>query len=289
MNLAKFLNNPKVVPYIFISPFYIVWAVFGAFPMGYSIWLSFQRWESVGNYRFIGLRNFVNIFYRPETLSAYVNIVWYVVVIVIITTVIPLFLAALLNSKNLSMKSVFRAVFFLPHLASGVVVSILFIVLLDSGGLINSLLHVNIKWLTSTFWSKPSVAIAGTWAANGFWMVIYLGALQSVPHELHEAAIVDGARAVRRFRSITLPSISPVIFVNIIMATVWTMQLFDVPKVLTQGGPVNSSTTPVLELYNSAFMNFQLGYAAAFGWVLAVVIILIAILQLTISRKRGAM
>jgi ABC-type sugar transport system permease subunit len=289
MGLKKFLNSTRFVPYVFISPFFIVWGIFGAFPMIFSIWLSLQRWESVGNFRFIGLANYINVFHRPETAAAFVNILWYVVFLVSLTVILPLLLASVLNMPRLRFRSVFRAAFFLPYLASGVAVSIIFTILFSDEGLINNLLNLHINWLTSTFWSKPSVLISGLWQVNGFWMIIYLGALQTVPLELYEAATVDGAGPVRSFFQITLPSIGPIIIVNVIMATIWTMQLFDIPKVLTKGGPINSSTTPVLEIYNSGFLNFNLGHAAAFGWILALAIMVVAALQIFVTRKSTAL
>ncbi len=285
MKISKILNDPKIIPYIFISPFVILWGLFVPFPVGYALRISFQKWTGLSKFRYVGLLNYIQIFQRPETISAYLNIIWYVVVIVSIETTVPLLFALLLNVPYLKFKGIFRGAFFLPYLASSVVVSILFSVLFTQGGLINEFLHMDIPWLSSTLWSKPSVAIAIIWVGNGFWTVIYLAALQSVPVELYEAAKIDGASGWERLFYITIPMIAPVGIVVVVMATIWTLQLFAIPKIITKGGPLYSSTTPVLELYKAAFLNFKIGYGAAFAIILAGLIIIVAVLQIKFAKK----
>ena len=287
MKLGDLLNNRRVVPYIFISPFFLIWAIFGAFPVSYSIWLSLHKWESIAKMKYVGFSNFIEIFHRAESLAAYHNVFWYVLAGIIILIPVSLLLAVLLNMAFLRSKNILRAAFFLPNLTSQVALSIIFAILLGAGGLVNSLLHQDIPWLSSTLWSKPAVIIAGIWGSMGFWMVIFLAALHNIPLDLYEAADIDGANSFRKFLCITIPQIFPVLVFVIIMVTIGTLQSFAIPQLLTGGGPLYSSTTPVLELYNTAFLNFEMGYGAAFGWLLAVAIIAIAIAQIIIARRTG--
>lgn len=285
MKLGDLLNNRKVVPYIFISPFFLIWAIFGAFPVSYSIWLSLHKWESIAKMKYVGLSNFIEIFHRAESLAAYYNVFWYVLAGIIILIPVSVLLAVLLNMAFLRFKNILRAAFFLPNLTSQVALSIIFAILLGAGGLVNRVLHQDIPWLSSTLWSKPAVTIAGIWGSMGFWMVIFLAALHNIPLALYEAADIDGANSFQKFLYITIPQIFPVLVFVIIMVTIGTLQSFAIPQLLTGGGPLYSSTTPVLELYNTAFLNFEMGYAAAFGWLLAVAIIAIAIAQIIIARR----
>lgn len=287
MKLGDLLNNRKVVPYIFISPFFLIWAIFGAFPVSYSIWLSLHKWESIAKMKYVGFSNFIEIFHRAESLAAYYNVFWYVLAGIIILIPVSLLLAVLLDMAFLRSKNILRAAFFLPNLTSQVALSILFAILLGAGGLVNRLLHQDIPWLSSTLWSKPAVITAGIWGSMGFWMVIFLAALHNIPLDLYEAADIDGANSFQKFLYITIPQIFPVLVFVIIMVTIGTLQSFAIPQLLTGGGPLYSSTTPVLELYNTAFLNFEMGYAAAFGWLLAVAIIAIAIAQIIIARRTG--
>jgi len=287
--MKDLLNNRKIAPYIFISPFYIIWAIFGAFPVGYSMWLSLHKWESAGKMKYMGFSNFIEIFRRAESLAAYCNVFWYILAGMVILIPISLVLAVLLNTTFLKLKGIFRAAFFLPNLTSQVALSLIFAILLGAGGLINGILHQDIPWLSSTQWSKPSVIIAGIWGSLGFWMVIFLAALQNISPELYEAADIDGASIFKKFLYITIPQIAPILVFTVIMITIGNLQLFDIPQLLTAGGPVYSSTTPVLELFNAGFLNFEMGYAAAFGWFLAVIIIVVTLVQIAIARKTGKM
>lgn len=235
--------------------------------------------------KYVGLSNFIEIFHRAESLAAYYNVFWYVLAGIIILIPVSVLLAVLLNMGFLRFKNILRAAFFLPNLTSQVALSIIFAILLGAGGLVNRLLHQDIPWLSSTLWSKPAVIIAGIWGSMGFWMVIFLAALHNIPLALYEAADIDGANSFQKFLYITIPQIFPVLVFVIIMVTIGTLQSFAIPQLLTGGGPLYSSTTPVLELYNTAFLNFEMGYAAAFGWLLAVAIIAIAIAQIIIARR----
>jgi lactose/L-arabinose transport system permease protein len=149
---------------------------------------------------------------------------------------------------------------------------------------------VQISWLQSTQWSKPAVILTGGWRWIGYWIVMLMAGLQSIPDDYYEAGDLDGATLWQRFTYITFPMLRPVLLFIIVVNTMGTLQIFEEPFLLfapTPGGPLDSATTPVLEMYKLGFQTFDLGAAAAVGWLLAVLIVAVSIAQFTLARKRG--
>jgi ABC-type sugar transport system permease subunit len=184
-----------------------------------------------------------------------------------------------------------RAAYYVPNVVSAVTAGILFTIFLGPGGLVNRLIGVEVPWLQSTEWSKPAVIANGAWRWVGYWMVMFLAGLQSIPDELYAAAAIDGANAWRRFVHVTFPLMRPVTLFVFVVNTMGTLQIFAEPYVMfgaaSPGGPKDSATTPVLELFKYAFIQFNLGAGAALGWLLALVIIAFTLLQMSLARRRG--
>ena len=282
--------GPKVAPYLFVSPFFILFAVFWVFPVVQSFLLSFQHWTAKET-DWVGLANFRYILNTPAVRQAFGNLLWYAVVNNVYQLSIALTVAVLLDMPFLRrISGLLRVSYFMPNLVSGVTTAILFGILLGTGGVIDNLLSlagIKISWFQSTEWSKPAVILAGGWRWIGYWVVMFMAGLQGIPDQYYEAADLDGATFWQRFRFITFPMLRPVFLFVIVVNTIGTLQIFEEPFLLFRGGPLNSSTTPVVEMYKLAFQNFDLGSGAALGWLLAVVVIAATILQFSLARQRG--
>jgi lactose/L-arabinose transport system permease protein len=285
----RFGLGPKTAPYLFVAPAVILFAVFMVYPIFASLLLSFQVREG-GAFVFSGLENYARLFQDRLFYTALTNTFIILVVQVPIMLIISLFLAVLLNSGLGKLTGVFRVAFFLPAVTSLVAASIVFFILLNQDfGLINYLLGLvgvdPLPWLNNGFWAKVSIILLMTWRWTGYNMVIYLAGLQGIPDELYEAAAVDGAGRWRRFISITVPQLRPVILFTVVLSTIGTLQLFDEPYVLTNGGPNNATLTIVMYLYENGFRFFDFGYASAIAYVLVVLIAVLSYLQIRFTRE----
>ncbi len=270
--------------YIFISPFYLLFFIFMLYPIIFSFYLSFFEWPGIGDMTYIGLENFFKLFTDGQFWIALKNTLIMGVGYVPIMLLGALILASILNSKFIKNKGIFRTIYFLPVVTSLVVVALVFLTLYDNEyGLFNyvfrSLGLGKIPWLSSTFWSKPSIMILLIWRWLGYNMVIMLAGLQSIPSSVYESAKIDGANTTQVFFRITIPLMKPVILFCLIMSTVGTFQLFAEPFILTNGGPADSSLTMGLFLYNNAFNYFKFGYSSALAYVMAGIIFALSLVQ----------
>ncbi|MCU0535085.1 MAG: sugar ABC transporter permease, partial [Hydrococcus sp. Prado102] len=251
-----------------------------------SIFLSFNKVRILGelSYRFVALRNFTRIVEDERVWIALKNTFEYVIIVVPLQTILALLLATILNAK-LQGQNWFRIIFFLPTVTSSAVLTLIFIWIYNSNGLLNNLLArfglPTYNWLGDPNVALKSIMLMNIWSTAPFFMVIYLAALQDIPTELYEAAKIDGANECDRFFNITLPLLKPVTFFVIIMGIIGTFQLFDQSYIFSNGsgGPNNSTLTVVLLIYQYAFNSLDMGYAAALALMLAIVILLVTLIQ----------
>jgi multiple sugar transport system permease protein len=289
-------SNDRWAGYLFIAPWCIGFLIFTAGPMVASLLISLTSWTMLSPPSWVGLENFERLFTDdPLFLRSLGNTVFYVLLSVPLATCLALGLALLLDQKVRGL-SIFRTIFFLPSVTNVVAVSILWLwVFNPEFGLLNSALGaIGIEgplWLQSETWAKPALVLMSLWGVGGS-MIIFLAALQGVPHELHEAAQLDGAGAVRRFVHITLPMISPALFFSLIMGLIGGFQVFTQAFVMTgtaqpgsEGGPNNATLFIVLYLYKKAFMDFKMGYASALAWVLFFIILILTLVQRRIGQR----
>ncbi|HEY7418148.1 MAG TPA: sugar ABC transporter permease [Ktedonobacteraceae bacterium] len=284
--------GPRVAPYLFIAPFFLLFAAFWVFPVLWSIVLSFQHWTASAT-SWVGLANYRFVLGLSAVQQAFANLIWYVVVNNVFQLTIALAIAILLDQRFLRrISGPLRLGFFMPNIVSGVTTAILFGIILGTGGIIDHFLsgvNIHISWLQSAQWSKPAVVLAGGWRWIGYWVVMIMAGLQGIPDEFYEVADLEGATLWQRIRFVTLPLLRPVLLFVIIVNTIGTMQIFEEPLLLfgnNYGGPLNSATTPVVEMYKLGFQNFDLGSAAALGWMLAILIIGVSIVQFMLARRR---
>ena len=284
--MKKLMFNETAVGYLFIMPALFVLGIFIVLPIFYAIFLAFQKVQLLGNieYQFIGFRNFNRLIEDDRVWIALKNTVEYVAIVVPTQTILALLLAVTLNS-GIHGKSIWRVVYFLPTVTASAVLTLIFMWIYNSNGLLNQFL-VFLHLPTYNWLGDPDVALKGImlmniWSTAPFFMVIYLAALQDIPQTLYEAAKLDGANAWDQFFSITLPLLKPVTFFVMTMGVIGTFQLFDQSYILSNGsgGPNNATLTVVLLIYQAVFRDLQLGYAASIAFLLAIAIIIITWLQ----------
>jgi len=258
----------------FVSPWLFGFLVFTAYPVFASLYFSLTDYNVVSSPRFIGLRNYVDLWRDPLFGTSLYNTLYLAAIGIPLALFLSLVIAMLLNTK-IRFQGVFRTIYFLPSVVPAVAVALLWRWFLNPDfGPVNQVLEaVGVPgpgWLADPAWSKPALVLASLWGVGGS-MVIYLAGLQNVPVQLYEAADLDGANRWQRVRYITLPMLSPVILFNLIMGIITSFQAFTNIYIMTGGGPSNSTMVYALYLYQNAFQFFKMGYASAMAWVLLVI------------------
>lgn len=276
---------------LFTSPFIIGLLWFQLYPVIASGYYSLTSYNLASPPTFIGLKNYTDILSGdPLFWKSLVNTLYYTFVSVPLQIIISVLLAMLLNTKLLG-RSFWRAIYFFPTVVPPVVVSVLWMALLNpQGGPINeflALFHLpQPTWLASPNWSMPGLILVSLWGI-GSTVIILLAGLQDVPKNLLEAASLDGAGTLSKFWHVILPLISPVILFNFIINLIASFQqTFTVNYIMTGGGPLNSTLMYPLYLYRNAFQNIRMGYASADGWILFIVILLLTMASLRLTRGR---
>jgi multiple sugar transport system permease protein len=259
------------------------------FPIGSSLYYSFFRYDLIREPVFIGLKHYIEIFYHdPRFKKVMANTIYYVFLGVPLQLVTAYLMSVLLNSKIVG-RSFFRAIFFFPSIIPAVVTAMVWQYLLNiQYGLVNSFIQAwgfsVIPFLTSTALSKPTLILVNMWA-QGSTIVIFLAALQDVPRALYDAATVDGANSLQKFRHVTIPMTTPVIMFNLVMGLVWSFQDFTMPWLLTGGGPAQSSELFAMLLYRHAFEFLHMGKASALAWIMLVFIVTFTLILFKTSKS----
>lgn len=273
---------------LFIAPWLFGFAVFTLYPFVASFYFSFTSYDLTSAPHWIGLHNYANLFRAHEFYQSLYNTFYYTIIEVPLATVGAIGIALLLNMKVRG-RSFYRTLFYIPSIVPTLASSILWIWIFDpSFGVLNSLLgSVGVPgpgWIFSSGWVKPSFIIMGLWGM-GAPIVIYLAGLQGIPHDLYEAASIAGASAWRQVRSITIPMLTPVIFFNVVLGMIGSLQYFTQAYVMTGGGPDNASEFIGLYIYKEAFSYLNFGYSSAIAWMLFLLILVATYLLFRSSRR----
>src|ERR1051325_5632946 len=275
--------------YLFISPFFILFGVFGLYPLLFSLYLSFTRWDGLTPIQWVGLANFATL--REDDL--FFRAIWNTVVIGLLSIPVMMVLAFLfaqiLNQPWLKLKAFFRTAYFIPAVTPMVVISFVFGLLFSAEkGVLNYALkaiHASpIPWLNSPDWSKITIAILVTWRWTGYNMVLMLAGMQGIPTEYYEAAAIDGASGKQRMTHITLPLMRPTFVFCMILSLLGTVYMFDEVFILTRGGPGSSSTNFGLYLFNTSFVDFRFGYASCMAYTVAAGVFVVTMLAQRFNR-----
>ena len=270
-------RQETILAYACLAPWIFGFLVFTAGAMLYSLFLSFTYSDMLTGTRFVGLANFQELLKDKLVLQSLSVTVRYALGAIPLGITLSLGIALMLN-QDFPGRSVWRMLYYLPSVVTGVAVAILWSWIFNPRiGLLNSVLKVvgieGPKWIFSEQWAVPSLIIMSMWGVGGN-MLLYLAGLQGIPTALYEAAKIDGANAVQRFRHITLPMLSPTIFFTLIMGIIGTFQFFTEPMVMTQGGPNNATLSVLLYIYRKSFQQLHFGYASLLAWMLFVIILL---------------
>jgi ABC-type sugar transport system permease subunit len=301
--LSWFRLQHRYAPYLFVSPFLVLFAAFGLYPILRSLILAFYATNGPRSEVYVGLANFRFLLTDPDFHTAVRNTALYAVLAVGTQLPTALGLALLLSQKWLRGREWFRLAFFSPHLVGQVFVGVLFSVLfVPQYGLLNRALHgvtsqlnaaipavqpvpLDTKWLSNPDLVMPALVITSLWMYAGFHMIYFLAALQAVDRDLYEAAEVDGANGWQQFLAVTLPGIKPVTIFILVTSTIGSFQLFELPYIMlgNSAGPNNAGLTVVMYLYNTGFVTGDLGYASTVGWTLALGVLAISLVQMRLT------
>ncbi len=276
---------------LFLLPALVVFLLFFFYPFLQSIYFSFTRWNGSGKPVFIGLENYTNLFSDPHMTDGLKNSLKMAVFGIVVQNPLALLVAILIN-RQFRTKAFIRTAIYFPVIISLVVASVVWGQLLQYDGFFNEILNRlgfeswTEDWLGTLKTSFPTIILLTQWQAIGFCAIVYLAGLKSIPQDMYEAAELEGARGFTLFRNITLPMLMPTFTIVLFLTVVGALKLFDLPYILTNGGPGTSSYTLFLAVYNAAFKENNYGYATAGGIFMAIFIIAVTILQLSITRKR---
>lgn len=285
-NIAgKIFNNQSFAGLIFILPALLGILIFIVLPVIASFCLSFTKWDLLNPIEFAGLENYRLLFREPLFYKILVNTVVFALGTSVLGVIIPLLLAAVLNTK-IKGAEFFKTAYFLPFITPMIVIGVVWEWIFDPNiGLLNRVLQMNINWLYDTHWAMPALIIVTVWKLIGYNLVIFLSGFASIPENLFEAAKIDGANQVQTFLNVTIPMLSPTIFFVIIITAISSFQVFDLIYLMTQGGPLDSTNVLVYSIYKNAFEYFNIGKASAIAYVLFVIILVLTLTQWSLRKK----
>lgn len=285
--LTKLEQKEALEFYLFIAPWIFGFLVFFLYPLGSSFYYSFTRYEIGGTPFWIGFENYIRMFSDPRYLNAIAVTLKFALVSVPGITILALALALILSQKLRGI-NFFRSVYFMPSVMPMVAVSLTWFYVLrpESGPLAGLLAFFGIegpRWLGESRWALIALIIINIWLGFGGQMVIFLAGIKGIPQELYEVAEIDGANGWNKLWSVTIPLLTPTIFLNLVLGIIGAMQIFDVPWVMTRGGPEDSTRTYMIHLYNRGWVEIQMGSASAMGWILFLIIMAITLLVIRSS------
>ncbi|PKL79408.1 MAG: sugar ABC transporter permease [Ignavibacteriae bacterium HGW-Ignavibacteriae-4] len=292
--MISYKNKERFNILLLLLPWILTFLVFWAYPVIYSFILSLSEYKTLSNETtFIGLENYTALFSDDSFLKSLSNTMLFVFVTVPITTTLATLLAVLVDRTNGKLKEFFKAAYFLPSVTSLVVIALIFKNLYSKEGYINTLLQmVGMSgqpdgWLQSVETALPAIMAMDIWIATGYYMIIVLAGLQTIPKDLYEAADISGASPWQQFKSITLPMLKPTLLFILVVNTIKSFQIFIEIYVMTKGGPLNETTTLVYQVYQNAFeMADKMGYASAVAYVLFFIILMISLLQMKLLKEK---
>ncbi|MCQ6562303.1 carbohydrate ABC transporter permease [Paenibacillus mendelii] len=286
------LNRKQfMVSILFLIPAAAIFILFFYVPFLQSIYYSFTDWNGVGKPKFIGWANYAHIWKDPHMTDGLWNSLKMAAFGLVVQNPLALLAAVLLN-RQFRTRSFIRTAFYLPVIISLVVASVVWGQMLQYDGFINEVMirigleSITEDWLGNVWTSFPAIILLTQWQAIGYCAIIYLAGLQAIPQDMYEAAEIEGARGWSLFRFITLPMLMPAVTIVLFLTVVGSLKLFDLPYILTNGGPGTSSYTLFLAVYNAAFKDNNYGYATAGGIVLAIFIVIVSIVQLSATRRK---
>ena len=283
--LGKISNNQQFAGWVFIAPALAGTFIFIIIPVICSFGLSFTKWDLLNPIEFVGLDNYIGIFTEPLFYKILINTIVFAVSTSVFGVIIPLVLAAILNSK-IRGSEFYKTAYFLPFITPMIVIGVIWEWIFDPNiGLLNKFLHLHINWLYDPHFAMPALILVSVWKLTGYNMVIFLSALSGISQSMFEAAKIDGADSFQTFKNVTIPLLSPTIFFVVIITAISSFQIFDLIYLMTQGGPLDSTNVLVYAIYKNAFEYFNIGKASAIAYVLFVIILVLTLVQWNLRKK----
>jgi len=284
-------TKQRWVTFFFLSPWLIIFGIFGAYPIIYSFFVSLTDYSGLNpSMNFVGFDNYISAFQDEVFLKALLNTTLFVVGTIPFTLGIALFLAILLNNK-IPMQGLFKSGFFLPSVISMVVISTIWIYIYSANGMLNTFLRsIGFTVKDTSFLARPdtaliSIMVMDVWAAFGYYLLLFFAGLKNIPTQLYEAAKIDGATKTQTAFKITIPMLKPTIFFVMALNTIRSFQIFSEIYTMTQGGPNNATQTIVHYLYQTSFRKFDMGYGSAMAYILLGIILIITLIQKRVLRS----
>ncbi|MBY5164097.1 carbohydrate ABC transporter permease [Salsipaludibacter albus] len=268
------------IGYLFAGPYVLFWLALFAWPLYLAVYMSFRDWffaapGAVVDRPFVGLANYTDVLSDPAVHRAALNVAIFILINVPLTVIVSLVLAAALN-QVLPLRGFFRTAYYVPYVTASVAMIAVWLFLFSNGGMVNQVLGPlapDPSWLVNRYWAMPMIALFATWKQLGFYVLLYLAAMQGISETLYEAAEVDGAGPLRKFWSVTVPGVRSATALVVVLATIVGANFFTEPYLLTGGGgPNGASVSPVLLMYRAGIEQGDAGWAAALGVMLAVVV-----------------
>jgi multiple sugar transport system permease protein len=286
---SKGNHKRNLTIFIFLLPTLIAFSIFSVFSISFSFLLSFTDWDILTEFNFIGLKNFISIVQSQEFWRVLKNTLYYIVLYVPSIIFLSIGVALLLNIKS-KLNVVFRTIFFIPVLTSWVAAAMVWKWFLSPYyGPINALIgYFGIQgpnWLYDPIWAMPAIVLASLWKDLGFFSLIFLAGLQNIDPVYYEAAEIDGATKIEKFKNITFPLLSSSIFFVLILTLINSFQLFPQVMIMTKGGPYGATQVLMERIYTYAFDYYEMGYASAYSWILFIFILLVTVIQWKLQKR----
>jgi len=284
-------GEPRRIGYLYILPGLLFYLVFTVAPALHTVWLSLFAWDGVSQQKWVGAANYTALVHDPLLLHAFEHSLFLIAFFSLLPILIGLFVATLISRATVGGSTVFRTILFLPQVMSTVAIAVIWRWIYSYNGPLNEALRAvglggTVRaWLGDFTWALPSLGLIGTWIEFGLCMVLFIAGVQKIPQSLYDAARVDGAGPWREFRAVTLPALRNEIVVAATITIIAALRSFDIVYVTTSGGPGNTTDVPALEIYNRAFVNGEVGSAAATATVLAIIIALLAVAVLRLGER----
>ena len=277
--IDKYKNSQTSAGVIFILPALLGTLIFIVIPVICSFGLSFTKWDLLNPIEFVGFDNYLELFKSKIFYKIFMNTVVFALSTSIFGVIIPLILAAILNTK-IRGSEFYKTAYFLPFITPMVVIGVIWAWIFDPNiGFMNQFLHLHINWLYDSRYAMPALIIVSVWKLIGYNMIIFLSSFSAVDQSVFEAAKIDGANSIQTFKNVTIPLLSPTIFFVVIITAISSFQVFDLIYLMTQGGPFDSTNVLVYSIYKDAFEYFNVGRASATAYILFFVILVLTLLQ----------
>lgn len=286
---SKGNHKRNLTIFIFLLPTLIAFSIFSVFSISFSFLLSFTDWDILTEFNFIGLQNFISIVQSQEFWRVLKNTLYYIALYVPSIIFLSIGVALLLNIKS-KLNVVFRTIFFIPVLTSWVAAAMVWKWFLSPYyGPINALIgYFGIQgpnWLYDPIWAMPAIVLASLWKDLGFFSLIFLAGLQNIDPVYYEAAEIDGATKIEKFKNITFPLLSSSVFFVLILTLINSFQLFPQVMIMTKGGPYGATQVLMERIYTYAFDYYEMGYASAYSWILFIFILLVTVIQWKLQKR----